>query len=1282
VPRAVELARAAWVAVPTAPDAVDSLLEWLASPPSATTALEARARISAHAHGAEHAPDPARRIMHLEAMAVLQEETLGDAWAAAAAYEAILRVDGTRRIALVGLARAASRAGDGARLARARLDEAALSADAKTADALRVRAADALSSIDAERALAIVHDVLVRTPDHAGARQIERRLHEAAGMWAHADASLAARIEHAHGEEEKVDLLLARVELQRTRLRSPKDALASLRAILAIDPRHPAGREGLAAELEAIGDPRALRDGLAELAAIAPSAQERARAWARAAEIDELVLSDDRHAAELYARARRESPDDPWLEDRELRLLHRLARDGGQEALRAALAARLERVPDDTERAFELACALLDDGSDAERAASLVERVLEADPKASHALRSFEHMARSSGSAERLARALANEVDAFAADAPKLGALWAEAAVVEWRVPGGDATSLVAAILDRTPADRSALAASARLAVPRVRRRASDAPEDAAARARLVASLRADLSQEVAETGKLCAHIAMGIMLELDEGASDGERKRAALSHYREALALDACSVVGAEGVGRLGAELHDAEAIVAAALARADLPENAKQRPVFLVQAARQTLSSRGLGTRLECLARAGEMLERALDADPEALPAVALLVAVRNEESPNRDPLLNALRRAFERATSSHVVETLGIEVARLASVDPPDRVLAVDALRRVLAASPGHVAALRALADQYAGLGAWREAVDALQQLVATAREPRARIAALFELAQVYGAKLGRPAEAERSLRAALDIDPVSVDALRKLLKVRRTASAAPGEIAGLLARLGDAEKQPESKAAALTELAELYRLGGDVAGAEKALVEATAQSPNGARLTRLALLHEAPADHARALGAVVARAEELGRPSADCIAELGCIEVDALARWTTGVAHLRVALALAPAKHAARAALAKGLTHLHEGAEAIGVLVTMMIPDPAPLLSLVDPAAALATLEEAFAADARHEEAVVARELRAIAGGLDDGAHVELRARRLAVDPAAPVPVLYDAATLRASVVPAEVPALLLDVAAAIAGAAGRFARVDLEELGVSPRDRLVGPPLLVQRLPRAFGLVPPEILVSVATGRARAVAHETPMIVVPESLLALPEPTQAALLAGPLVRLALGVPWIEDLRGAYAHAVFCAAARQVVDGYASEVGDAETQELVEEFTERVARAIGRKQKRALLDLAPALRATRPLVAADVAAFEQALARAELRAAFLLTGDLLSTLDSARLVDGELFLATSSVGKSSLSATLTHPLAIDLVAFALAPATTALRRRGGSVWGRSR
>jgi hypothetical protein len=199
---------------------------------------------------------------------------------------------------------------------------------------------------------------------------------------------------------------------------------------------------------------------------------------------------------------------------------------------------------------------------------------------------------------------------------------------------------------------------------------------------------------------------------------------------------------------------------------------------------------------------------------------------------------------------------------------------------------------------------------------------------------------------------------------------------------------------------------------------------------------------------------------------------------------------------------------------------------------------------------------------------------------------------------------------------------------------------------------------------------------------RVVPHETPWLVVPETLAAQPEPVQAAALAGAMVRLALGLTWMDEVHDVQAHALLCAAARQVLSGYTPDARDAGLQERLDDWTRRLGRAIGRKQKKALQELAPALGATRPPSLTDVEAFEQAVARTELRAAFLVTGDLLATLDVARAADGELGRATANVGKAAIAAVLSNPLTRDLATFALAPATTALRRKAGTTWGRPR
>ncbi len=1268
--RAAVHQRAALVAEPADLDAIDGLIRLLASPLPEAALGEVRARISVHAHAAEHSADQARCVAHLEAIAVLEEEIAADPARAMVAYEAVLRLDPGRRSALLGLGRTAARSGQLPTLARALLEEAGATADLATAADMRIRAADALAPSDPERALGIAQEVLAGSPGHPQGRLLEQRLYESSGRWAQVDVVLAARIQHATDDRERVDLWMARSELQRGRLRAPKDALASLRAALAIDPRHPAAREALATQLEALGDAQALRDGLVELASTLPAGAERARALIRAAEVDELVLLRDEDAAVEYERALADVPDEAWAAERRARVLHRRAREGHAADLWASLEAHGDRG---SSRAFELATALLDHGGDTARATSLVDTVLAQDPTAPHALRTLERIARATRAAPLLANALAQQADAFSADAPKLGALWAEAALVEWTLPGGDASETMARILRHAPTDRAALDAAIRLLLPRAR------AGDAEARARVVGALAARLEQAASESERLYFHLALALCLESAQASRDST---GALEHYREALRIDPLSVVAADGVARLAAERGDAEAVVAAALAHAELAGEPKRRAILLVQAAGQILnaSDARLGTRPERLARASELLERALDADPEGLVAIGLLAAVRGEDG-MRDRLLQALRAAFDRAVSPDVVVQLGAEVARVAALPPADHVLAIEALRRVLAIAPRHPSTLRALADQYVAQGAWGEAVEALETLAVKVEEPAVRLGALFQLAELYTLTLRRPELALRALRTALDVDPTSIEALRRLLSQRRSAGAPPAEVAQYLMRLAELESLPAVKAGALSELADLSLASNDVAAAEQALVEATAQAPTAERLSRvLALYPSAPAEQVRLLSAIVSRGDELDRSDPACLAALGQLEVG-LGQWAQAVAHLRVALGLAPGLHEARAALAVALAHSSASGEAVAIVLQMLVPDASPLLCLGDPAGALATLERALSSEGRRDEAVVARELRAIAGGLDDGAHVELRTRRLAFDPAASATVVLVPSALRASIVPPDVPAVFLDLAEAVAGAEGKIAPADRGELGIGPRSRLAaagGQPViaLVRRLATVLGIAPPEVALSSRVSRPRVAMVDGPWLVLPESLVQQPEPVLAAALTRPLVRMALSLSWLDALPGIRARAVLCGAARQVDASFASEL-PSDQEELVTELTRTVGRAIGRKQKKALAELVPVLASLRAPTVGDIAAFEEGIARTELRVAFLMTGDLLATLDCVRAADGDLAAATAAVGPSALAATLRHPLAGDLVTFALSRLATDLRLRIGSV-----
>ncbi len=168
------------------------------------------------------------------------------------------------------------------------------------------------------------------------------------------------------------------------------------------------------------------------------------------------------------------------------------------------------------------------------------------------------------------------------------------------------------------------------------------------------------------------------------------------------------------------------------------------------------------------------------------------------------------------------------------------------------------------------------------------------------------------------------------------------------------------------------------------------------------------------------------------------------------------------------------------------------------------------------------------------------------------------------------------------------------------------------------------------------------------------------------------------LARAAARIAYGVPWLQELPAAHVQALLVAAARQVVPGYAHDDLDAAASKLVAQHEATIARSLTRRQRKLLEELAPHIDSplSRPAPAAE---FVAALIRAELRIAFLITGDLLTVLDEARMLDPALHRATESHGPRALAAALEHTFAGDLVRFALTPEATALRRRIGSTLG---
>ncbi len=1338
---AVRHLRSAWIASPGDSEVLDGLSRLLTPAPSETADTEGRALIDLYSQAAQHSHDAHRRVAYLERIALVWEVLVGDARRAARVYEEILTIEPGRRAAILGLGRNAARVGDDRALAQSLLDEARLAEDGVDVLALRTRAATAMARVDASRALSLVTEVLAQEPAHAAARALETRIHEEARRWEAAAQSLRKRIEHAP-KQEKLGLWLALAQIQDTRLHAPHDALASLKAAHALDPRHPVPPEAIARMLETTGDYATLCTALEGLAADAPDGVERARHLLRAGEIQEHRLGDDARATQLYVRALAEAPDDDLVVDRLMRVLTRrlaatptlapgpssrsvppgkasvppppLPRDSS--SMRAAVATpsvpppandlvallnkRLERASGAVAAqaiTFELALLMVEHGQEMPRATALLEALVEAQPDHIPALRTIESITRKTGAWAPLARVLDREAEAFLDMRARLGTLWNLAALEEWRLPVSDPTPTYVRILEIDPTDPGALEATLRRELANARR------GEPRARKLVIGALRALCGLSADDSTRLAIQLRLGILLEqVATDATDGTAlgaAREALDRYRDALQLDSHSVTATTGLARLSGRLNDAAGAAAAATSLADLAVDPHTRARYLIDAAEILLgpdATDAMGTHLERSDRAAALLERALASEPDSIPAAARLATIRLDRRQS-ERLVDTFRTAIAQAKTPEAIIHLGTEIAHVARDELRDLTIAIDAMRRVREAAPQHVPSLLTLAELCIAQRAWPEAVDALEEVVSTTRDAAPRLTALFALASIYEKVLSKPADAERVLRAALATDPANPRALRALLRRLSTGTqgegsqegpkpADPNEIAELLGRLADVERDPEQKCNILLELSEIRLDLNDPAAAERALVEAVAQNPSNAKaFAKLATLAHTPKGqdavrYARSLNALVARGGQLGRVDPRWLATLGQLEIESLNRIREGIAHLHRAVKMDATLYETRYELASAYAKAGAHEDAVRTLTALVLPDSTPLLRLVDPGSALAQLERSLGGVHRSEDALVVSELRAIAGELDDGRHAWLRARRLG--PVEPQHAQLDRATLVTHVLPPEGRHVLLEVAAAVVGIEARMLRADLTELGLSPRDRVSARsnhPLraLLDRVARTLSVGDIELVIASTVSRTRVLAHDVPWVVVPRSLGELPEPTQIASLARAVARIAFGVPWLEELPPPHIEALLIACARQAVGLYAADDIDVFQSKVVAQYEPTVARVITRRQKKLLEELAPHIAAPqgRPI---PVDVFVNALARAELRAAYLVCGDLLATVDEMRAMDAALFEASERPGPNALSAVLQHTFAGDVCRYALTPEATALRRRIGSTW----
>ncbi len=1290
---AIRHLRAAWTASPGNAAVFDRLANLLAPPMRDNLPADARALADLYTQAASLENDKDQKRAHLEKLAFIWEEMHGDAEHAAKIYEDILALFPDDRGAILGLIRTAGRSGDARRTAKALLEQARLSTGERALE-LKVRAASELASIDPARSLALVEGVIASNRIHREARALETRLHEEAGRWERAALSLKSRIDGATTDKERIGLLLDIAQIQDIKLRMPSDALRSLEAAAALDPTHPVPQEEILRMLESKGDFQTLRDSMELLAKDAPTAEDRQRHLIRAAELDEYRLGNDERAALTYSRALTEAPDDDFLCDRLERILARraVAEIKGKPAgtvptgfleLDALWSRRLERakLPSMIRKyALDLSLIGIELAKDSGHLKGLLESALVDDPSSIPALRLLEFVTRQAGDVNHLARTLSRQGAVFEDPRASLGALYELFALEEWRLPAADAAATCERILRVSARDPIALERAVQHALPAARK------GSLAALQRAIGHLRSLVAHSYEDGVRHEAQLRLALLLEKAGERGETSLVKEAVDRYAAALHLDPLSVTAASGLARTASITNNNEGMIDAALSLAELSANGPARGRYFFEAAELLIAEPGPTLR-ERKERAAECLEKSLDADPNLVDAIARLSTLRHEE---RHPakLVDPFRRAIERATDRQAILELGQTLARTAKEDLGDLPLAMTAIRRCRDVAPNDVAVLLTLSEIAIAQGLWPEAVEALTHVVDRSGESRQKMTALFALSNIYAHVLKMEAEAEKTLRRALALNPRHPRALRALLRsLEGKGQGRSDEAASLIEELALVETDIALRADYLLRAADIREGLGQRIRAEKALIEVTATVPDRIEcFERLLAFYRRPdGAHdekglADALALVIARGEALGHREARWHFALGRLDLESLGRYKEAVDNFERTVALSPQTTEAYAQLIIALAKAGRTAEAGRVGLSLFDDDSKKFRSVSDPERILRIIEDSFSAERRGDEAVVMAELRAFSGTLDEGRLRWLHQRHLG--PLDSHHSQLDRAALVTHVLPPEGRHVLLEVAAAVAGIESKMFRTDLADLGIGPKDRITsrsGHPTraLMDRLCRSLGLSDLELVISSNVHRARVIAHDTLWIVLPRGVADMPESAQLATLARALTRISLGVPWLEEMPPGQIEAFLVACGRQVVHGYGADDVDILVSKLIPAFETAVLKHLGRKQRKILEELAVYLSAEsgRPL---PIDFFMHALARAELRASYLLTGNLIATVDELRGFDAELGTRTDTPSRETLFRLLENPLAGDVFRYAITPEAQALRRRIGTNW----
>lgn len=161
----------------------------------------------------------------------------------------------------------------------------------------------------------------------------------------------------------------------------------------------------------------------------------------------------------------------------------------------------------------------------------------------------------------------------------------------------------------------------------------------------------------------------------------------------------------------------------------------------------------------------------QRALDVDPQFLPALENLERIYSARGANRE-LVDVLQRKVGALKDPEQTAETKLRVAQLYETSLSDAVRAAQVYKEVVDIEPAHLLALRGLARVYQSLERWADLVGVLEKQLDVVETERERIEVLMQLATMHEEHFLKADLAAQRLEQVLEIDSTNEEAYFKL------------------------------------------------------------------------------------------------------------------------------------------------------------------------------------------------------------------------------------------------------------------------------------------------------------------------------------------------------------------------------------------------------------------------------------------------------------------------------------------------------------------------------